>query len=64
MAEMDVALDQYQEVETGEAFTLQNPRLLKVELSEGSGDGARTARWSLTRATCTSSTRAVGSAGC
>ena len=36
MAEMDVALDQYQEVETGEGFTLQNPRLLKVELSEGS----------------------------
>ena len=27
-------LDQYAEVETGEAFTLQNPRLLKVELSE------------------------------
>jgi uncharacterized protein (AIM24 family) len=26
-------LDQYAEVETGEAFTLQNPRLLKVELS-------------------------------
>jgi uncharacterized protein (AIM24 family) len=33
MAEMDAALDRYQEVETGEAFTLQGPRLLKVELS-------------------------------
>src|SRR5918992_629431 len=36
MAEMDAALDRYQEVETGEAFTLQGPRLLKVELSETS----------------------------
>jgi uncharacterized protein (AIM24 family) len=27
--------DAFDEVETGEAFTLQNPRLLKVELSEG-----------------------------
>jgi len=36
MAEMGAPLDQYQEVETGEAFTLQNPRLLKVELSETS----------------------------
>jgi uncharacterized protein (AIM24 family) len=36
MAEMDTALDRYQEVETGEAFTLQGPRLLKVELSETS----------------------------
>ncbi len=36
MAEMDAALDQYQEVETGEPFTLQGPRLLKVELSETS----------------------------
>jgi uncharacterized protein (AIM24 family) len=36
MAEMDAALDQYQEIETGEPFTLQNPRLLKVELSETS----------------------------
>jgi uncharacterized protein (AIM24 family) len=27
--------EQYDEVETGEAFTLQNKRLLKVELSEG-----------------------------
>jgi uncharacterized protein (AIM24 family) len=26
-------LDQYAEIETGEAFTLQNPRLLKIELS-------------------------------
>jgi uncharacterized protein (AIM24 family) len=33
MAEMGAPLDQYQEVETGEAFTLQNKRLLKVELS-------------------------------
>jgi uncharacterized protein (AIM24 family) len=33
MAEMDAALDRYQEIETGEAFTLQGPRLLKVELS-------------------------------
>jgi uncharacterized protein (AIM24 family) len=31
---MDDPLEQYQEVETGEAFTVQNPRLLKVELSE------------------------------
>ena len=36
MADMDAALDRYQEVETGEAFTLQGPRLLKVELSETS----------------------------
>jgi uncharacterized protein (AIM24 family) len=36
MAEMDAALDQYQEIETGEPFTLQGPRLLKVELSETS----------------------------
>jgi uncharacterized protein (AIM24 family) len=36
MTEMDAALDRYQEVETGEAFTLQGPRLLKVELSETS----------------------------
>jgi uncharacterized protein (AIM24 family) len=36
MAEMDAALDRYQEVETGEPFTLQGPRLLKVELSETS----------------------------
>jgi uncharacterized protein (AIM24 family) len=36
MADMDAALDQYQEVETGEPFTLQGPRLLKVELSETS----------------------------
>ena len=33
---MDDPLDQYQEVDTGEAFTLQGPRLLKVELSETS----------------------------
>jgi uncharacterized protein (AIM24 family) len=36
MADMDAALDRYQEIETGEAFTLQGPRLLKVELSETS----------------------------
>jgi uncharacterized protein (AIM24 family) len=36
MAGMNTALDRYQEVETGEAFTLQGPRLLKVELSEAS----------------------------
>ena len=30
------SLDQFQEIETGEAFTLQGPRLLKVELSETS----------------------------
>ncbi|HEX2127266.1 MAG TPA: AIM24 family protein [Thermoleophilaceae bacterium] len=36
MAEMDAALDQYGEVETGEPFTRQGPRLLKVELSETS----------------------------
>jgi uncharacterized protein (AIM24 family) len=36
MSEMDASLDRYQEVETGEPFTLQNPRLLKVELSETS----------------------------
>jgi uncharacterized protein (AIM24 family) len=34
MADMDAALDRYQEVETGEPFTLQGPRLLNVELSE------------------------------
>jgi uncharacterized protein (AIM24 family) len=33
MADMSEPLDRYQEVETGEAFTLQNPRLLKIELS-------------------------------
>src|SRR5918997_2787803 len=36
MADMDAALDRYQEIETGEAFSLQGPRLLKVELSETS----------------------------
>jgi len=36
MANMDAALDRYQEIETGEPFTLQGPRLLKVELSETS----------------------------
>jgi uncharacterized protein (AIM24 family) len=33
---MDDPLEQYREVETGQAFTVQNPRLLKVELSETS----------------------------
>jgi len=28
------ALDRFEEVETGETFTIQNPRLLKVELSQ------------------------------
>jgi uncharacterized protein (AIM24 family) len=36
MAEIDAALDKFREIETGEAFTLQGPRLLKVELSETS----------------------------
>jgi len=36
MSDMGSPLDQYQEVETGEAFTLQNSKLLKVELSETS----------------------------
>jgi uncharacterized protein (AIM24 family) len=36
MSEMGAPLDRFDEVETGEAFTLQNPRLLKVELSETS----------------------------
>ena len=34
MTDMGAPLDQFAEVETGEPFTLQNPRLLKVELSE------------------------------
>ena len=34
MTGSDAALDKFQEIETGEAFTLQGPRLLKVELSE------------------------------
>ena len=29
---MGSSLDRFAEVETGEAFTLQNPRLLKVEV--------------------------------
>src|SRR5918992_2014669 len=33
MSDMGQPLDQFAEVETGEAFTPQNPRLLKVELS-------------------------------
>jgi uncharacterized protein (AIM24 family) len=36
MADIDAALGQYQETETGEPFSLQGPRLLKVELSETS----------------------------
>ena len=36
MSAMGDALDQFAEVETGEAFTVQNPQLLKVELSETS----------------------------
>jgi uncharacterized protein (AIM24 family) len=36
MTGLGAALDKFQEVETGEAFTLQGPRLLKVELSETS----------------------------
>jgi uncharacterized protein (AIM24 family) len=36
MAEMDTALEQYQERETGQAFTAQGPRLIKIELSETS----------------------------
>jgi uncharacterized protein (AIM24 family) len=34
MADMGAPLDRFSEVETGDPFTLQNPRLLKVELSE------------------------------
>jgi uncharacterized protein (AIM24 family) len=36
MTDVGQPLERYQEVETGDAFTLQNPRLLKVELSETS----------------------------
>ena len=36
MTDIDAALDQYGEIDTGEAFTLQGPRLLKIELSEAS----------------------------
>ncbi|MEX2195498.1 MAG: AIM24 family protein [Thermoleophilaceae bacterium] len=36
MDDAGAAFDRYAEVETGEAFTLQGPRLLKVELSETS----------------------------
>src|SRR5688500_12588301 len=36
MTDIDTSLAKFQEVETGEAFTLQGPRLLKVELSETS----------------------------
>jgi uncharacterized protein (AIM24 family) len=34
MSDPGASLNQWQEVETGQAFTIQNPRLLKVELSE------------------------------
>ena len=34
MSDMGQSLDSFAEVETGEAFTLQNPYLLKIELSE------------------------------
>ena len=34
MSEMSTQLEQFQEVETGQAFTVQNPRLVKVELAE------------------------------
>jgi uncharacterized protein (AIM24 family) len=36
MADLGAPLDRYREVETGEPFTPQNPRLLKIELSETS----------------------------
>lgn len=36
MADMGAPLDRFNEVETGETFTVQNPRLLKVELAERS----------------------------
>jgi len=36
MSDMGQPLDQFAEVETGEAFTIQNPRLVKIELSETS----------------------------
>jgi uncharacterized protein (AIM24 family) len=34
MSDPGASLNQWQEVETGQAFTIQNPRLLKIELSE------------------------------
>ena len=36
MTDMGEAFEQYREIETGETFTLQGPRALKVELSEAS----------------------------
>ncbi len=36
MEDMSASLDRFREVETGEPFTLQGPRLLKVELAETS----------------------------
>ncbi len=35
MTDIEGSLGQFREVETGEAFTIQNPRLVKIELSEG-----------------------------
>ncbi len=34
MSDLGASLERFAEIETGEPFTLQNPRLLKVELSE------------------------------
>ena len=36
MTDIGTSLDRYKEIESGEAFTVQGPRLLKVELSETS----------------------------
>ena len=36
MTDIDTSLAKYEEIETGEAFTLQGPRLLKIELAEAS----------------------------
>ena len=36
MSELDSSFDRFDEVETGEAFTLQNQWLLKIELAEAS----------------------------
>ena len=56
---------QFKETEGGEAFRLQNSKLLKVELAGESRSRRSWARWSPTRATCASSTRArAGSRGC
>jgi uncharacterized protein (AIM24 family) len=63
MADMGAPLDRYSEVEAGEPFTLQNPRLLKVELSETTVM-ARNGAMVAYRATCTLSTRAADLDGC